>query len=91
MSREEIRKRKLEEKEQAKARQEEEKKPKKERGRVRLIPIWLRLILVVFFLGVSIVLGAMIGYGVIGDGQPMDIFQRETWGHIYDLIYYGIN
>ncbi|PYZ96296.1 hydroxymyristoyl-ACP dehydratase [Alteribacter lacisalsi] len=91
MTREEIRKRKLEDQEQEKARQNQEKKPKSKRGRVRLIPIWFRLILVVFLVGLSILLGAMVGYGIVGDGHPMDVFQRDTWNQIYELIYYGVN
>ncbi|MGG3739256.1 DNA-directed RNA polymerase subunit beta [Aeribacillus pallidus] len=74
---------------------EEVKKEKKEgepssrtkkRVRVRLIPIWLRLIIVVVLTFVSLVVGAVVGYGVIGDGKPSDTFKKSTWTHIIDLV-----
>ncbi|WP_026691562.1 DNA-directed RNA polymerase subunit beta [Alteribacter aurantiacus] len=86
-TREEIRKQKHEAEEQEKARKQEEKYSKKKPGRIRLIPIWLRIILVVLFLFISLVAGAMIGYGVVGDGNPVDVFERDTWYHIVDIIY----
>ncbi|MGR6117792.1 DNA-directed RNA polymerase subunit beta [Aeribacillus composti] len=71
----------------------ERKKAKKEDGvkrktrtRVRLIPIWLRLILLVFGMVISMAIGAMIGYGVLGDGRPLDALKPSTWQHIIDLV-----
>lgn len=60
---------------------EKERKPK-----IRLVPIWLRLILVILLLALSLAAGAMIGYGVIGDGSPGDIFKKETWVKITDIV-----
>ncbi|KMM36680.1 DNA-directed RNA polymerase subunit beta [Guptibacillus hwajinpoensis] len=54
--------------------------------RIRLIPIWLRLLLVVLLLLVSLVAGAMLGYGVIGDGSPGDVFKKDTWVKITDIV-----
>jgi anti-sigma factor RsiW len=54
--------------------------------RTRLIPIWLRLIIVAVLMGISLAAGAMIGYGVIGDGNPFDVFQPSTWQHIIDIV-----
>ncbi|WP_347548428.1 DNA-directed RNA polymerase subunit beta [Pseudalkalibacillus hwajinpoensis] len=56
------------------------------RPRNRFIPIWLRLLLVVLLLVASLVAGAMIGYGVIGDGSPGDVFKKETWVKITDIV-----
>ncbi len=60
---------------------EQERKPK-----VRLIPIWLRLLLVALLLMASLLAGAMIGYGVIGDGSPGDVFKKSTWVKISDIV-----
>ncbi|KMJ56374.1 DNA-directed RNA polymerase subunit beta [Alkalihalophilus sp. As8PL] len=60
------------------------KGPKKER--IRLIPIWLRLIIVTVLVGGCLLLGIIIGYGVIGDGDPSDALKPETWYHIIDLM-----
>ncbi|KYD07047.1 hypothetical protein B4102_1992 [Heyndrickxia sporothermodurans] len=58
----------------------------KRKVRVRLIPIWLRVIIVIFTLFISLILGVIIGYGVIGDGKPMDALKKSTWSHIIDLV-----
>ena len=58
----------------------------RKRIKIRLFPIWLRILLVLFFLTASIIAGAMIGYGVIGDGKPTDVFKKSTWAHIIDIV-----
>ncbi|MFS0865474.1 DNA-directed RNA polymerase subunit beta [Fredinandcohnia sp. 179-A 10B2 NHS] len=68
---------------------EKEKKPKrkrKEKIRLRLIPIWVRLLLVAILLAGSVVLGVVVGYGFIGDGEPSDALKKSTWQHIIDLV-----
>jgi hypothetical protein len=56
------------------------------RIRVRLIPIWLRIVLLVIFTGVFMVTGAAVGYGVLGNGHPGDVLKGSTWTHIIDLV-----
>lgn len=43
------------------------------------------LIVVVLFLVVALV-GSMIGYGVIGDGNPLQVLTPGTWTHIFDIM-----
>ena len=71
--------------------QKQEKKAKREpsaskRIRIRLIPIWLRVLLVIVFTAVSLAAGVMVGYGVIGDGNPKDALKKSTWTHIVDIV-----
>lgn len=54
--------------------------------RTRLIPIWLRLVIVLFLLLIASMFGLMIGYGVIGDGEPLDALKWGTYQHILDII-----
>jgi hypothetical protein len=54
--------------------------------RTRLIPIWLRLIIVIVLMVISTAAGAMIGYGVIGNGKPLDVLKPSTWQHIVDIV-----
>ncbi|XXM72871.1 DNA-directed RNA polymerase subunit beta [Lysinibacillus sphaericus] len=68
-----------------KVKHKEEPKPKRW-VRVRMLPIWLRIVLVIVLLAASLALGAMVGYGVIGDGNPADVFKKETWQHIIDIV-----
>ncbi|WP_142827148.1 DNA-directed RNA polymerase subunit beta [Planococcus soli] len=53
---------------------------------IRLFPIWLRIILVIALVALAAVLGAMVGFGVIGDGRPADALKWETWQHILDIM-----
>ncbi|MGD9677920.1 MAG: DNA-directed RNA polymerase subunit beta [Vulcanibacillus sp.] len=61
----------------------DEKKPVKSNKKRRryLIGIGIVAILVCFNIG------AMIGYGLIDDGNALDIFRLETWTHLYQLIF----
>jgi DNA-directed RNA polymerase subunit beta len=56
------------------------------RGTKRSFPIWLRLLLLVCGIVVCFAIGTMVGYGVLGDGKPMNVFEKETWTHIIDLV-----
>lgn len=58
----------------------------RKRIRIRLIPIWLRIILFALLIVLCGVGGAMFGYGVLGDGKPMDVLNESTWQHIRDLV-----
>lgn len=53
---------------------------------VRLFPILIRVLLIILLAGLSLVVGLMVGYGVIGDGSPQDALKPETWTHIIDLV-----
>lgn len=54
--------------------------------RTRLIPIWLRLVIVLFLFLLAAIFGLMIGFGVIGDGEPMDALKWSTYQHILDIM-----
>lgn len=53
---------------------------------IRLLPIWLRVVLVLILVMVATVVGAMVGYSVIGEGKAMDVLKLETWQHIFDIM-----
>ncbi|WP_066070579.1 DNA-directed RNA polymerase subunit beta [Neobacillus soli] len=56
------------------------------RIRIRLMPIWLRLILIVVLIFVCMASGAVVGYGMLGGGKIADVFKESTWTHIRDLV-----
>lgn len=58
----------------------------KKRIRIRLIPIWIRVLLVLIFMVVSAIVGVIVGYAVIGDGKASDALDNSTWQHIIDLV-----
>lgn len=55
--------------------------------RVRVFPVWLRLIVILVLCVIALVGGAMMGYGIIGKGDPLNVFDIKTWTHIRDIIY----
>ncbi len=65
---------------------EEQERPEKLKWRIRLIPIWLRILILLAAIVIAAVAGAMVGYGVLGGGNPMDVLDKETWQHIFDLV-----
>ena len=74
---------KLTRKEQ-KAKQKAEKK--KTKPRRRAFPIWLRIIVVLLLCAIALIVGAMVGYGIMGSGKPSDVFDMETWRHVSEIV-----
>ncbi|MEY2194112.1 DNA-directed RNA polymerase subunit beta [Neobacillus sp. BF23-41] len=60
-----------------------------QRIRIRLIPIWLRLVLLVVMAIFCVTAGAVVGYGLLGGGKVAEVFQESTWTHIIDLVQKG--
>lgn len=76
-------KRRLLKQEKAQARQKTDYEGK---IRVRLIPLWLRIIIVLVLVFICTMAGLMVGYGLIGGGEPGDALKWSTWQHILDLV-----
>lgn len=47
----------------------------------------LIIILFIVFAILSFIIGAIIGYGIVGDGNALDILRLETWTHIFKLVF----
>jgi hypothetical protein len=45
-----------------------------------------KIFLVIILAIILFLVGLMVGYGVIGDGSPMDVFNSELWAHIFDFF-----
>ncbi|WP_427138194.1 DNA-directed RNA polymerase subunit beta [Psychrobacillus psychrodurans] len=52
---------------------------------IRMFPIWLRILLVILFIAGAAMAGLMIGYGVLGDGEPTDALKWDTYQHMIDI------
>jgi hypothetical protein len=76
----------IKEAKKSKKKQEEKVQSKIKGIRIRLIPIWVRILLVLILMAVSSLAGLVIGYGVIGKGNPEDVLNKSTWQHIIDLV-----
>lgn len=53
---------------------------------MRILPIYVRVILVTLLLIIVAIIGLRLGYGYMGDGNPSDVLKKETWTHIIDII-----
>jgi len=54
--------------------------------RIRLVPIWLRIILILLLFIIVTAIGLVFGYSIIGEGQSSDALKWSTWKHILDII-----
>ncbi|ASS87277.1 EpuA protein [Geobacillus lituanicus] len=68
---------------------EEEAAAPRRFARTRLIPIWLRLVIVTVLMAICLAAGAIVGYSAIGDGAWIDVFRPSTWQHILDFVEKG--
>lgn len=75
-------------------RKEEDKKKKevkqpqttKEILLARLLATGIKVIVFLVVILFVAIVGLMIGYGVIGDGNPVDALNWATWQHMLDII-----
>lgn len=65
---------------------QEPKEEPRTKIRIRLVPIWLRIVAIIALVMLAFIIGSMIGYGVLGDGNPTDVLQKSTWTSITDLV-----
>lgn len=50
------------------------------------IPLWVKILILIGLLIISLLAGMMFGYGVVGDGDTFDALKPSTWTHILDFI-----
>ena len=74
-------------KQKAEKNQQKIQKRKNKKPRLRIFPIWLRLIIVVGLSVAALAAGLMFGYGGLGGGEPRDALEWETWQHIIDIVF----
>ncbi|MCM3540296.1 DNA-directed RNA polymerase subunit beta [Priestia endophytica] len=56
------------------------------KNRVKLFPLWLRVMIVSVLMTVSALIGVVVGYAFIGDGSVFDALKPSTWNHIMEFI-----
>lgn len=76
----------VEELEKAKRQEVKSRRKQNRKLRIRKFPILLRIVVVLILLCISLALGLMVGFGVLGDGNPTDALNKDTWQHIIDIV-----
>lgn len=66
---------------------EEKQDTERRRNDRAWVAIVAKILLVPFLLFFSLVVGLMIGYGVIGKMPISEVFDVNTYKHMYDLIF----
>lgn len=61
-------------------------KQHEDRNRTRLIRLFLRLFGISILLFTTMIAGTVVGFSVVGDGQPSDVFKKSTWQHIINFV-----
>ncbi|MCP3761457.1 DNA-directed RNA polymerase subunit beta [Domibacillus sp. A3M-37] len=57
----------------------------KRRKETRLTPLG-RFMISLFFIVLTAIIGALIGYSIIGQGDPIEVFKADTWIQLYDVV-----
>ncbi|MEK3952478.1 MULTISPECIES: DNA-directed RNA polymerase subunit beta [Psychrobacillus] len=52
---------------------------------IRMFPIWLRILFVILLLVGTGMAGLMVGYGLLGEGEPKNALKWETYQHMIDI------
>jgi|SRR5690625_184919 len=71
---------------QFKKEKKQKAKGKHVKRRRRVFPIWLRIIVMSLLCAIALIIGAMIGYSILGDGSARDVLEKGTWQHIIDIV-----
>ncbi|KAB7707450.1 DNA-directed RNA polymerase subunit beta [Bacillus aerolatus] len=58
----------------------------RKKKRTRLTPLG-RFIVNLFLIGLFATAGAIVGYSIIGHGNPFEIFLPRTWIHLMEVLY----
>ncbi|MGY4688438.1 DNA-directed RNA polymerase subunit beta [Salibacterium sp. K-3] len=58
----------------------------RKRERVRMVPIWARLVIVLAVLILSLIGGLLTGYALVGDGNGLEVLRWGNWERLIEFI-----
>ncbi|WP_158736962.1 DNA-directed RNA polymerase subunit beta [Alteribacillus sp. YIM 98480] len=59
---------------------------KRSKDRIRMVPIWARLLIILGLFFISLMAGLIVGYALIGEGKSIQILNWETWQSLFDFM-----
>lgn len=57
-----------------------------DRIRTRIAGLFIRLVSILILFAIALIAGAIVGYSVLGDGQPLDVFKKSIWQHVVNFV-----
>ncbi|RCW77416.1 DNA-directed RNA polymerase subunit beta [Saliterribacillus persicus] len=72
--------------EKAEKKQSRQEKKQQKKAIRRVIPIWLKLLILIVLCLFALLIGLIVGFSILGDGSPLDVLRIETWQHIIDIV-----
>ncbi|SDI63025.1 DNA-directed RNA polymerase subunit beta [Alteribacillus bidgolensis] len=54
--------------------------------RIRMVPIWVRLLIILGLFLISLIAGLIVGYALIGEGKSIQILNWETWQSLFNFM-----
>lgn len=64
-------------------------RPKRSAGRAAREAVWFsaKILAIPVLCLAALILGLAIGYSVLGDRDPAEVFDWRTWKHMWDLVF----
>ena len=53
---------------------------------IDMLSFVLKIMLVIVLIVLAFIIGAMVGYGVLGDGEPAGVFDPAIWENIFNYF-----
>nr|AYQ75712.1 DNA-directed RNA polymerase subunit beta [Cohnella candidum] len=53
----------------------------------RILWITFKMLIIPILCVLALILGAAVGYAVLGGKPVSEVFQVDTWKHMYDLVF----
>jgi len=72
------------EKHQVNDTENQKKKSSKPKKKLKTFQLTLLLMVIAF---IAMFVGSLIGYGILGGGNPLQVLNPVTWTHIYQLVF----
>ncbi|SFQ27317.1 DNA-directed RNA polymerase subunit beta [Salibacterium halotolerans] len=61
-------------------------KKERRRERIRMVPIWARLLIVLAVFVLSLLAGLVTGYTIVGEGNGLDVLKWGSWERLLEFI-----
>ncbi|MFD2707033.1 DNA-directed RNA polymerase subunit beta [Salibacterium lacus] len=61
-------------------------KKERRKERIRMVPIWARLLIILAVLILSLLGGLVTGYAIVGEGNGLEVLRWGSWERMFEFI-----